>query len=232
MKIMICDDDYSVCLFIKKTILEYSQKENIDIKVDITQSKDQLFNVYDEDVDLVFLDIMLPDSSGVDVGHLLRKNSTNMDLEIVFISSNPGYALELFKIRPMDFLVKPFEANDIIEILDDYFKIRMPQMNYFTYKTKQSIGKIFYKDILYFSSNIRKVDIFLKNGQTVSIYGKLSEIEEKISRETFWRIHQSFIVNKNYIENCQFDCVRLYNDEILPISRIYRKEIRNKIINE
>ena len=232
MKIMICDDDYSVCLFIKKTIIEYAQKENIDIKVDITQSKDQLFNVYDEDVDLVFLDIMLPDSSGVDVGHLLRKNSTNMDLEIVFISSNPGYALELFKIRPMDFLVKPFEANDIIEILDDYFKIRMPQMNYFTYKTKQSIGKIFYKDILYFSSNIRKVDIFLKNGQTVSIYGKLSEIEEKISRETFWRIHQSFIVNKNYIENCQFDCVRLYNDEILPISRIYRKEIRNKIINE
>ena len=150
MKIMICDDDYSVCLFIKKTIIEYAQKENIDIKVDITQSKDQLFNVYDEDVDLVFLDIMLPDSSGVDVGHLLRKNSTNMDLEIVFISSNPGYALELFKIRPMDFLVKPFEANDIIEILDDYFKIRMPQMNYFTYKTKQSIGKIFYKDILYF----------------------------------------------------------------------------------
>ena len=232
MNVMICDDDYSVCVFIENTILEYAKQKNIDIKVDITQSKQELFNNYEEDLDLLFLDIMLPDSSGVDIGHFLRKNSTNLDLQIVFISSNPGYALELFKIRPMDFLVKPFEKIDVIEILDDYFRIRMPQMNYFTYKSKQSSGKILYKDILYFSSNIRKVDIYLNNGRSVSIYGKLSEIEEKIPSDHFLRIHQSFIVNKHYIDNCQYDCVRLTNDEILPISKNYRKEIRNKILNE
>lgn len=230
MKIAICDDDYSVCRFIENTVLRYGKEKHIHMDVDVTQSKKSLIDNFEEDTDMLFLDIMLPDSTGVEIGHFLRKNIKNVDLQIIFISSNPDYALDLFKIRPMDFLIKPFTENDLIEILDEYFSARMPQVKYFSYKSKQTTGKIFYSDIVYISSNIRKINIFLKKGQIITIYGKLSDIEDVLPKEHFWRIHQSYIVNKHFILNCQFDFVQMITDEKIPISKNYRKEIRSKII--
>ena len=181
---------------------------------------------------MLFLDIMLPDSTGIEIGHFLRKGRKNLNLQIVFISSNPSYALELFKIRPMDFLIKPFSSKDVTDILDEYSRFHLSQRNYFVYKSKQVTGKILYNDIIYFSSNIRKIDIFLKNGQIITIYGKLSDIEPRLSNAVFWRIHQSFIVNKYFIANCRYDCLELVNDIMLPISKNFRKDIREKILNE
>lgn len=232
MKIAICDDDYSVCRFIENTVLEYGKEKYIHMDVEVTQSKKTLFDNFEEDTDMLFLDIMLPDSTGVEIGHFLRRNIKNVDLQIIFISSNPEYALDLFKIRPMDFLIKPFTENEIIEILDEYFSTRMSQVKYFSYKSKQITGKILYSDIVYISSNIRKINIFLKNGQMITIYGKLSDIEDVLPKEHFWRIHQSYIVNKHFILNCQFDFVQMMTDEKIPISKNYRKDIRSKIISD
>ena len=100
-----------------------------------------LFENFEEDTDMIFLDIMLPDSTGIEIGQFLRKNSRNVDLQIIFISSNPDYALKLFKIRPMDFLIKPFSAGNITDILDEFFRIHLSQVNYFVYKSKQTTGK-------------------------------------------------------------------------------------------
>lgn len=230
MKISICDDDYSVCRFIENTVLEYASLNNLHIDVEITQSKQSLFSNFEEDTDMLFLDIMLPDSTGVEIGHFLRKNCKNVDLQIIFISSNPDYALDLFKIRPMDFLIKPFTSKDITDILDEYFSVRLSQIKYFSYKSKQSTGKIKYNDIVYFSSNIRQIDIFLKSGDVITIYGKLSDIDVNLPKAHFWRIHQSYIINKHFISNCQFDCVVMTTGERLPISKIYRKDIRAKLI--
>lgn len=232
MKIIICDDDYSICHFIEKIVLRYAQLNNIFIDVDVVQSKKELYENFEDDVELLFLDIMLPDSTGIEIGHFLRKKCENTDLQIVFMSSNPGYALDLFKIRPMDFLIKPFYENEIEEILDEYIRIRMPQMNYFTYKSKQISGKILYKNIMYFSSNIRQIDIHLVNHKMITIYGKLADIEMDLDKDIFWRIHQSYIVNKYYIETCQMDLLYLTNEQTLPISKKYRKDIQMKIVNE
>lgn len=232
MKIAICDDDYSVCRFIENILLEYGKLKHIHMDVEVTQSKKTLFDDFEEDTDMLFLDIMLPDSTGVEIGHFLRKNIKNVDLQIIFISSNPDYALDLFKIRPMDFLIKPFTENDIVEILDEYFTTRMSQVKYFSYKSKQTTGKILYSDIIYISSNIRKINIFLKTGQTITLYGKLSDIANVLPKEHFLRIHQSYIVNKHFILKCQFDFVQMMTGEKIPISKNYRKDIRSKIISD
>lgn len=232
MKISICDDDYSVCHFIEHTVLEYAKLKNIHIDVEVTQSKKSLFENFEEDTDMIFLDIMLPDSTGIEIGQFLRKNSRNVDLQIIFISSNPDYALKLFKIRPIDFLIKPFSAGNITDILDEFFRIHLSQVNYFVYKSKQTTGKIPYSDIVYFSSNIRQIDIFLKNGQITTIYGKLSDIESGLPKNFFWRIHQSYIVNKHFIANCHSDCLEMTTGVKLSISKPYRKDIRLKIIND
>jgi DNA-binding LytR/AlgR family response regulator len=232
MKIAICDDDYSSCSFIEKTILKYAASNGISIETDIYQTAKSLYQNFEHPTDLLFLDIQLPDESGIEIGHFLRKNALSQNMQIVFISGNPGYALDLFKIHPMDFLIKPLSEADIFNLLDEYVKSILPQMAYFSYQTKHSTGKISYKDILYFSSDARKVIVHLINNEPITIYKKLSEIETEIPDSIFWRIHKSYIVNSRYIASCQANDLKMLNNELLPISKNYTKEIRLKIINQ
>lgn len=232
MKVAICDDDYRVCQCIEKTILEYGRRNQISIDVEVIQSGESLMNTIDIDTDLLFLDIMLPDYTGIEIGHFLRNDCENMDLQIVFISANPEYALDLFKIRPMDFLIKPFTEKELVGILDDYFKIHIPQMKYFVLKSRSGKQKIFFKDIMYLASSGRCVDIYLRKNQTVTIYSKLKDVEKELPKDVFWRIHQSYIVNQYYIRTCYYDRISLMNEQTIPISKVYRKEISKRIMNE
>lgn len=62
---------------------------------------------------MIFLDIMMPVKSGVEVGKIIRNDLKDNITQIVFISSENKYAMDLFEIRPMNFLIKPFDENDI-----------------------------------------------------------------------------------------------------------------------
>lgn len=232
MRIAICDDDYQTCAFIEKIILQYAKINGISIEVDIYQTAKSLYQNFEDSTELLFLDIQLPDISGIEVGHFLRKCTMNYELQIVFISGNPEYALELFKIRPMDFLIKPFSEQEIINILDEYVQKVIPQAQYFLYKFKTITRRILYRDILYFSSETRKVLIHLKNGETITIYKKLSDVEKEIPNEIFWRIHKSYIINSQYLTSCQHNQLLMSNHDILPISRNYKNDIYFKIINQ
>ena len=232
MQIAICDDDYLTCSFIKNVILQYSKKNGISIETDVYQTAKSLYENFEDSTDLLFLDIQLPDDSGIEIGRFLRKCSTNNNLQIIFISGNPGYALELFKIRPMDFLIKPFSEEEVVDILNEYTQKAMPPIQCFLYKFKTTIRRIPYRDILYFSSEARKALIHLKYGETITIYKKLSEIEKELPNEVFWRIHKSYIINSQHIISCQHNQLLMSNNDVLPISRNYKNEIYFKIIND
>ena len=232
MQIAICDDDYLTCSFIENVILQYSKKNGISIETDVYQTAKSLYENFEDSTDLLFLDIQLPDDSGIEIGRFLRKCSTNNNLQIIFISGNPGYALELFKIRPMDFLIKPFSEEEVVDILNEYTQKAMPPSQCFLYKFKTTIRRIPYRDILYFSSEARKALIHLKYGETITIYKKLSEIEKELPNEVFWRIHKSYIINSQHIISCQHNQLLMSNNDVLPISRNYKNEIYFKIIND
>ena len=88
-----------------------------------------------------FLDIQLPDDSGIEIGRFLRKCSTNTNLQIIFISGNPGYAMELFKIRPMDFLIKPFSEKEVLIYWMNILRKQRHQPNVFYINSKRLLDK-------------------------------------------------------------------------------------------
>ena len=232
MKVAICDDNYNSCVFIEHTILNYAHKNNLKIEVNIYQSGLSLKNNFENDTSLIFLDIILPDVTGIEIGQFLRKYLDQNTLQIVFVSGHPDFALKLFKIRPLDFLIKPIKETDIISILDEYLSIELPNKNqYYIYNSGNAKGKIAYNQILYFSSDARKIIIHTKNGEQISMYDKLSNIAEKLPNNLFWRVHKSFIVNSHYVEIFHYDNIKLINGQLIPISKHYRKDIRQKILN-
>lgn len=78
---------------------------------------------------LLFMDIELGDTDGIILGNTLREHLGNEITQIVFISYRKDYALQLFRIRPLDFLIKPMDYGKIRLIMDTYRKL-FPEKNY------------------------------------------------------------------------------------------------------
>lgn len=108
LKIGICDDNSYVCSEIEKSVLQYAGEKGHSIEVDIMQSGAELCELLDHTANapqLLFLDIELGDTTGIEVGNRIRKQMRNHMMQIVYISYRRDYAEKLFKIRPFCFLV-------------------------------------------------------------------------------------------------------------------------------
>lgn len=232
MKIAVCDDDKTICGYIEKIILNYAYRAGYKINVDVFFSGSELIRQVEEDTDMLFLDIELKDTTGVVIGNYLRKERNNRKIDIVFISAHPEYALDLFKIRPVDFLIKPFKETDVENIIKEYYTKYHSDEEYYQFKNGNSVGRILYKDILYFSSDLRKVKLHKTDGTIIEMYAKLDEVAKKLPEKIFWRIHKSYLVNVRHVEMFRFDGLALYNGEKLMVSKTYRQDVRMKLMSE
>ena len=99
----------------------------------------------------------------------------------------------------------------------------------FEYKNQGNSYRIMYKDILYFQSNGRKINIVMKK-ETRDFYGKLSEVEKACPESLFLRIHKSYLVNMHYVKEITYKWIKMINEDILDISKSNRVEIRRKVM--
>lgn len=229
-KIAVCDDNRIQCNEIENIIETYFLTEPFKCEIDIFISGEELIHSLDvgEKYDLIYLDIELEQLNGVFVGQYIREELQDDNTQIVYISGKTSYALDLFQIRPMHFLIKPLSKEQIIKTLEKAIELQGRQTRVLMYKTGKTEKKIPFKEIMYFSSDAKKVIIHIKNGED-SFYGKLTDVV--YPEEDFICIHKSYIVNRNYVMQFKFDSVILVNSEVLPISRVYRKEVRDRLID-
>ena len=76
-----------------------------------------------EQYDIIFLDIMLPQMDGVELGSYIRNVKNDNYTQIVYISSETSYAMELFEVRPLNFLIKPLDEKKIQKVLELFLKL-------------------------------------------------------------------------------------------------------------
>ena len=221
--VAICDDDELLCSQLER-VLEPYRKRGLIHSV-IFYSGEKLCKALDsgEHYDLLFLDIELCIMNGVDVGKKIRDVLGNERIHIVYISAKQEYAMELFSVRPMNFLIKPISAKTIIENVEKAMALSEMYDTYFEFKFGKEFFRIPYGDILYFESHNRKVLIHTKT-EVKETYGKL-KIVEKQAPPNFVRIHQSYLVNRIYIAYWKYEEIRLTNEQMLPISQAYRKNV-------
>ena len=109
LKIGICDDDYSFCAQIEELLYEYAKRECLIIEIDVFYTGEDYLKYLEREpsLDILFLDIELGKVNGILIGRMIRSALENESTQIVYVSSKESYALQLFKNRPLDFLVKP-----------------------------------------------------------------------------------------------------------------------------
>ena len=135
--------------------------------------------------------------------------------------------MQLFKIRPLDFIIKPLTYEKIAVPLKYALKIVNSNKKLFLYKKGQTSFKVPIKDIIYFESKNRKVNIITIN-EVDTFYGSLEEIAEKLPY--FINIHKSYLVNYNYVFKIEYHQLTLLNSVILPISQNNRKKVRDRLL--
>ncbi|MCM1273236.1 MAG: LytTR family DNA-binding domain-containing protein [Clostridium sp.] len=231
LKIGICDDDREFIVQLEELLQKYIEKNRLKAEIQgFTQSR-ELFQFIEngEMFDILFLDIEIDAVSGIDIGRALRLEYHNDYTQIVFISLRENYALQLFDMRPLNFLVKPVEYKKIEYIMDEYSRLFNIQNNYFEYQVGKQKYRIDERSILYFQSFGKKTFMVTSTGQK-EFYGKLSDAYTRLNGNIFCAVHKSYIINLRYVSEYGNDKIEMTNGDVIPVSRSMRDKLNEKII--
>ena len=225
MNCIIIDDDKVAQKAIQFLIEKYP---GLDLVGVYDNAMDAVAAIQKTEVNLVFLDIEMPEVSGLD----LLKNFGNLP-QIIVCSAKKEYAADVYEFNVTDYLVKPINYERFAKALDkareiqDNFKPSGKRDDSFFIKHKGYYISIPADDILYFEALSDYVNIYLRNNK-YTIYSTMRAIEAKLSDEEFVRVHRSYIIRIDKISMIEENCV-FVRDTCLPISKSYRKGFTNRL---
>ena len=186
-----------------------------------------------EEIDLIFLDINMPDISGLSLA-----KSINSKSKIIFTTAYREYAVDGFDLQAVDYLLKPISLDRLNQAVDKYLKeasliqgstpqIEIPsQKTYCFVKADRKLVKINYSDIQYIESLSDYLKIHLSN-KIVVTRETISKIEAALPTDKFMRCHRSYIVAIDKIESISAEQISISQSSI-PISRSYKEIIKKR----
>jgi len=190
-----------------------------------------------EKIDLIFLDINMPDVSGIE----LIKNIDNKPF-VIFTTAYSEYAVEGFELNAVDYLVKPFlferffkavnKAYELFNLKNKKQPIKVVESNstvqdFIFVKADYSSIKIFLKDILYLEGLKDYVKIHTVEKKLLTLI-TMKKIEEKLPSSNFIRVHRSFIVALDKIESIQRNRI-IINNVRIPVGNSYKEDFYKRI---
>ncbi|KHF40208.1 LytR/AlgR family response regulator transcription factor [Halalkalibacter okhensis] len=215
--------------------------EEIDIVGEADSGEKGLEVIMRKDPDVVFLDIEMPQMSGLDLAKALQ-NMKHIPL-IVFATAYADYAVKAFRVQALDYLVKPFDEEQIDEVIKRINERMSPsshEIESITGIGKLAVedeGRIVYlspKDITYLFREDRET-IICVNERKYSSRTPIKELEEKLKEFPFFRTHKSYLVNLDKVEqlipwfNGAYQLKVVGQKEEIPVSRNYVKALRERL---
>lgn len=229
-RIGICDDDKILCASLEEQLYTLSKELSVPFEIEVWYSGERLERDLKKglELDILFLDIELMQKNGIEVGAFTRDELEDADIHIVYISAKDSYAMQLFQIQPLDFLIKPISGERLKAVLVRSMKQRKNGNSCFEYQKGNLFLRIPMKEILYFMSMDKKILMIKRDGQE-DFYGKLKAVAAQLPPD-FMVIHQSYIIHREYVREYSYESVKMINGDVLSISKPYRKEVRAKIM--
>jgi DNA-binding LytR/AlgR family response regulator len=183
-----------------------------------------------EKVDLMFVDIQMPDLTGIDF-----VKSLNKEQKIIFTTAYQEYALEGFKVDALDYILKPFGYDEFLKSANKaktYFELIQnsgskgeSKDDYLFVKSEYKIRRIDLNEILYIEGLREYVKIVLKEEKQVLSLMSLKSLEEKLPSERFMRVHRSFIVNLKEVQTIERSRI-IFDKTYIPVSEQYKEKFQ------
>ncbi len=242
MQTILIDDEQKAIDALTSDIHQWCPQ--LEIVASCTSGKEAWKTIHKHRPELVFLDIDMPQMTGFD---LLKKFDT-IFFDVIFCTAHSQYAIDAFRISAVvDYLLKPIKKEHLLEAVSrvqsrrtrglssDHFEVLLDNLRghqKIALRSGDGFDFIAIDQIVYCQSDGNYITLFLSDDtrKMYSVY-TMKYLEERLSSSLFCRIHQSYLVNLNYID--QFDWregfVLLQNGEKLPVSRGGKGELRRRM---
>ncbi len=209
------------------------------IKTPILELKGQFDNPIDamefiehNPVQLLFLDIQMPDFTGINFAKVLESS-----VKVIFTTAYEKFAVDGFKVDALDYLLKPISYDVFLKSANrakQYFHLlngsqdnledsHLRSNNDFLFvKADSQLKRIEYKNILYFEGLKDYIKLYLNNSKSpIVFHATLKAVEEKLPTGNFMRTHRSYIVNLENIRTIERYRI-IFGDKFIPISEKYK----------
>jgi two-component system, LytTR family, response regulator len=189
-------------------------------------------DIRENQLDLIFLDIQMPELSGIEFAKILSKET-----RIIFTTAFNQYAIESYKVDALDYLLKPISYDDFLAAVNkamDWFSIIRKQNVYtkdrFMFvKSDYKLVQVKLDDILYIEGMKDYVKFYVEDiPKPIMSLMNMKKIEDYLPANEFKRIHRSYIVNMKKVKMID-RCRLVFGDSYLPISESYKDDIQKYI---
>ena len=238
IKCVIVEDEFPAREELKYFINNF---DGVELEKEFDNPVDALKYLQGNKIDVVFLDINMPELDGMSLGKIISKMDEN--IKIVFITAYRDYAADAFEIKAFDYILKPYSDERIKEVLENITKEKESEsskdinsrINKITGMLDNKIFVISLDDIYYIEVNEKDSLIYTKDAVYISKV-KISKLEEILPKEKFYRTHRSYIVNLDKIVEVEPWFNSTYVLKIadlkfkVPVSRNKVKEFKELLI--
>jgi two-component system, LytTR family, response regulator len=218
--IAIAIDDEPIALEVIKS--HASNVPFVELKATFTNAFDAIDFLQKNKTDLLFLDIKMPDISGIE----FFKSLTNPPM-VIFTTAYSEHAVEGFEVSAIDYLLKPFslsrflkactKANELLTLKSG----TTTQTDHIFLKDGYEQVKIRFNDILYIEASGNYLNIFLKDQQKIMTRSTINDLTLLLPESDFTRVHRSYIVSNKQVEKYNKQAVFIGFTEI-PIGNTYQ----------
>ncbi|ROR21356.1 LytTR family two component transcriptional regulator [Mobilisporobacter senegalensis] len=227
LRIAICDDEITIVEQIRQHLEDIGNSINRQLEIVEFYSGVRLVEATSKkgNFDIIFLDIEMDIMNGINTALKIRE--TDINVLLIYVSSHEGYYQQLFDVEPFRFIKKPINKKVFQDIFLKATQRLDMKVRDFHFQYNKSIIKIPLKDIMYFVSERRTINIHTED-KIYTYYDKLDSVEKSVKNDNiiFIRIHKSYLVNYQYIKQWEYTQVTLYNGYSIQISEERRKKIR------
>jgi len=195
----------------------------LNLKAEFTDAFKAMEYLQHEQIDLLFLDIKMPDISGIDLLSCLSKKPL-----VIFTTAYSEHAVESFELDAIDYLLKPFALTRFIKACNkahEIYNLRnsADKKDYLFLKTGYDQIRVNFADIYYLEATGNYVNFVLKD-KTVLSRMTITEVDASLPANQFIRIHRSFIASISKIDKIERHQITV-NGSILPVGNSYYQNI-------
>ena len=227
-QIAVCDDEEAIRAQIVRALSTHPRQGEFVVS-EFSNGESLLDNLrVGKTFFLLILDIELQSQNGVTVGKLLREELRDNSTQVLYISAHRKYAMELFDVRPLNFLTKPLDEEKLSACVTQALELAPKLDATLTVFSGKQAQRIPLREIRYVESYNKRLTIHTTQGD-YTCSQRLAEIFSTLPKPDFFQIHQSYVVNDRYVRCIHYDRLSLDDGTELSISKNFRKQVRELI---
>jgi two-component system response regulator LytT len=230
-KVCLCDDDDVFREQLKNKISRIATKHQLKLSIlEFSSGQSMVFELENagEDIDIFFMDVLMPGLTGIEAAQKLREWENRA--QIVFFTSSKEHVFEAFDVMPLHYLIKQEASEEMVEkiLLKAVAMAEKNRNQSFVYKVGHTVKRVCLKDIVYFEIKNRVVHMYCMDDRQEEFYQTMEKLERELQDKNFVRVHRSYLVNLANIHSLETKQITCLNRMCVPMGEKYLEQVRKE----